>query len=164
MGSTFPIRPITTAEQAPVADLTAAVYLGEGFVDPAEDAYLRDVASRVATATVLVAVDHVDSALLGTITVATRLGPWASQASDGEAVVRLLAVPPSARGRGVGMALVRAAVEAARHDGCRLVRLSTQDDMLAAMRLYERAGFLRTPEDDWCWRGEVPLRAYVLPL
>lgn len=161
MASTFTIRAVAPAEQAAVADLTVAVYLGEGFSDRVDESYLRDVASRVQTATVLVAVDD---DLLGTITVATRLGPWASHASEGEAVVRLLAVAPSARGRGVGMALVRGAVDVACTAGCRLVRLSTQDDMVAAQRLYVRAGFVRTPHDDWCWRGEVPLRAYALPL
>ena len=110
----------------------------------------------------LVAVDGDD--LLGTVTVATRLGPWASQASEGEAVVRLLAVAPSARGRGVGRSLVHAAVDVARSAGCSLIRLSTQGEMVAAQRLYDRAGFVRVPQDDWCWRGEVPLRAYALPL
>ena len=160
--SSVVIRLVRAAEHDAVADLIAGVYLGERFSAPADEAYLRDVASRVETANVLVAVQ--DGQLLGTVTVATGLGPWASQASDGEAVVRLLAVTPAARGRGVGEALLRAAIEHARSAGCTLVRLSTQDDMSAAQRLYPRVGFVRTPADDWCWRGEVPLRAYVLPL
>lgn len=158
----FQIRPAQPQEHAAIADLTASVYLSGGFSQLDDEAYLRDVTSRAETATVLVAAE--DTALLGTVTVATRLGPWASQAAEGEAVIRLLAVAPSARGRGIGAGLLGAAVELARADGCRLVRLSTQDDMLAAQRLYPRLGFVRAPADDWCWRGELPLRAYVLPL
>ena len=156
------IRPAHRDEHDAVADLVAGVYLGERFSRADDEAYLRDVASRADTATVLVAVE--DGAVVGTVTVATRLGPWASQAQEGEAVIRLLAVSPEGRGRGTGEALLRAAVEHARSDACQLVRLSTQDDMVAAQRLYPRVGFVRTRADDWCWRGEVPLRAYVLPL
>lgn len=59
---------------------------------------------------------------------------------------------------------MRAAVELARTDGCTRVRLPTQDDMDDAQRLYPRLGFVRTPTEDWCWRGTLPLRAYSMPL
>ena len=44
------------------------------------------------------------------------------------------------------------------------VRLSTQAEMKAAHRIYERLGFLRTPERDWSPVPGVDLLTYVLPL
>jgi ribosomal protein S18 acetylase RimI-like enzyme len=45
------------------------------------------------------------------------------------------------RGRGIGEALVRAAVERARGHGCRLVQLTTDRARTDAQRFYERLGF-----------------------
>ncbi|MCZ9344350.1 GNAT family N-acetyltransferase, partial [Streptomyces sp. TRM76130] len=71
-------------------------------------------------------------------------------------------------GRGVGEALVRACVDRARGvDGCARLILSTQETMHAAHRLYERLGFVRTPERDWCPLPEtdaIRLLTYELPL
>ncbi|MET7437677.1 GNAT family N-acetyltransferase, partial [Streptomyces sp. NPDC005568] len=74
----------------------------------------------------------------------------AELARPGEAEIRMLAVAPQARGRGAGEALVRACVDRARAtEGCVRVVLSTQRTMRAAHRIYERLGFVRTPERDW---------------
>jgi len=57
-------------------------------------------------------------------------------------------------GRGVGAALVAAVIAAARERGYRAMLLDTLPGMTAALRLYERAGFVRiaayyaTPLDD----------------
>lgn len=53
-----------------------------------------------------------------------------------------LAVRPSARRRGVGAALLDAAVERARGDGARRVRLRVLATNEPALRLYERHGFV----------------------
>ena len=156
------VRPVEAAEQAAVADLTAAVYRGEGLSDEHYEPALRDVAGRAATATVLVAL--AGGRLVGTVTVATRGGTWAEQAVPGEAVVRMLVVARDSRGAGVGEALVRAGLDRARADGCCLVRLSSQEDMTAAHRLYERLGFTRTPSFDWSPQPGLRLRTYALPL
>ncbi len=156
------MREVQPDEQATVADLTASVYRGEGFSTAHYEPALRDVASRVASATVLVAVDH--EGLLGAVTVATRGGEWAEQAVPGEAVVRMLVVAAAGRGKGTGELLVRACLERAREDGCRLVRLSSQLDMHAAHRLYERLGFVRTPGRDWRPVPDLQLITYALPL
>jgi ribosomal protein S18 acetylase RimI-like enzyme len=55
-----------------------------------------------------------------------------------------LYVAPSARGRGIGRALVGAAAEAARELGARGVWAETQTTNYGAIRFYERAGF------EWC--------------
>jgi GNAT superfamily N-acetyltransferase len=62
--------------------------------------------------------------------------------------VRLLAVAPSARGRGVGAALMNECIQRARSAGSMVLTLHTTDLMQAAMRLYERLGFERAQELD----------------
>jgi predicted N-acetyltransferase YhbS len=105
-----------------------------------------------------------DGRLVGAVTVATRGGPWAEQSVPGEAVVRMLAVDRAARGAGAGAALMTACLDAARADGCTMVRLSSQESMTAAHRLYERLGFVRTPSHDWSPVPGLQLRTYALPL
>jgi ribosomal protein S18 acetylase RimI-like enzyme len=156
------VRPVEPREHDAVADLTATVYRTEGYASPQYEPQLRDVASRVATATVLVAL--VGGRVVGAVTVATRRGPWAEQAAPGEAVIRMLAVDPAQRGAGVGAALSQAAVSAARADGCTVVRLSSQPEMTGAHRIYERLGFTRTPSFDWLPEPDVELLGFALPL
>lgn len=157
------IRRALSTDHDAVADLTASVYRGEGFSSADYEPSLRDVTSRAASATVLVAVDDADR-VLGAVTAATRGGEWAEQAARGEAVIRMLAVARDARGSGAGEALVRACLAQARADSCSIVRLSSQEDMRAAHRLYERLGFTRTPSLDWNPVPELRLRTYALPL
>lgn len=63
---------------------------------------------------------------------------------DGTALLVSVWVAPTARGRGVGEALVRAAVEVARERGRRRVMLDVGDHNTPAIRLYERLGFRPT--------------------
>ena len=156
------IRAIVPAEYAAVAELTAATYRAEGYGSPEYEPALRDVASRDASADVLVAV--LDGRVVGAVTVATRGGPWSERAAPGEAEIRMLVVDPAARGTGTGTALVVACVERARAAGCTAVRLSTEPEMTVAHRLYERLGFTRTPQRDWEPVPGVFLLTYVLRL
>lgn len=158
---------LTVAEIRPdqldaVAELTAAVYRGEGYSSADYEPALRDVASRASSATVLVA--ELDGQVIGAVTVATRGGEWAEQSVPGEAIVRMLVVAAQGRGSGTGEALMRASVDAARAAGCSLVRLSSQEEMTAAHRLYERLGFVRTPSFDWYPIPGLFLRTYALVL
>ena len=62
--------------------------------------------------------------------------------------VRLLAVAPAARGRGVGAALMNECIHRARSAGATALTLHTTDVMQAAMRLYGRLGFERVHDLD----------------
>lgn len=78
--------------------------------------------------------------------------------------LRLLAVADTARGQGVGEALVRACVERARAAGAPALGLYTSDSMRAAIALYERLGFTRVPEHDFRPPGAELIKAYRLDL
>jgi ribosomal protein S18 acetylase RimI-like enzyme len=165
------IRQATPDEYDTLGQITARAYLQDGLLDFGEsDAYLdelKDVAGRAAAAEVLVAV--ADGQVLGGVTfVPTGGGPMADIAGPGEAEIRMLAVAHAARGRGAGEALVRACVDRARAtDGCVRVVLSTQRTMRTAHRIYERLGFVRTPERDWNplpQLDDITLLTYALTL
>lgn len=161
------IRAARPDEYAETGELVARAYLDGGLLDFGEDdpylTTLRDAASRAAQAELLVAEDG-RGTVLGTVTFVGAGGPYAERAAEGEGEFRMLAVRQGARGRGVGEALVTACVERARALGLRGLVLSTQRHMFAAHRLYERLGFVRTPERDWCPVEDVPLWAYTLAL
>ncbi|WP_043674460.1 GNAT family N-acetyltransferase [Streptomyces xylophagus] len=146
------IRRANPTEYEPLGTLTAHAYLDDGLLDYGEaDPYLpvlKDVASRAASAEVLVAVDG--DHLLGGVTFVPGPGPIADIARPGEAEIRALAIARAARGRGAGEALVRACITRARAtEACTTIVLSSQRSMHAAHRIYERLGFVRTPDRDW---------------
>lgn len=166
MDFTISIREARPEDHEAIGDLTAQAYLSDGHLDfGADDPYLavlRDVPSRAAAAEVLVAA--ADGKVLGCVTYVPAGGPMADIARDGEAEIRMLAVSPEARGRGVGETLVRECVRRAEEAGRSALVLSTQTSMHAAHRLYERLGFVRTPERDWNPIETVPLLTYALKL
>ncbi|CAM5736137.1 GNAT family N-acetyltransferase OS=Streptomyces tendae OX=1932 GN=GUR47_14695 PE=4 SV=1 [Streptomyces tendae] len=148
----FAIRQATDDEYDTLGEITAQAYLRDGLLDFGEDdtylGELKNVAKRAAAAEVLVAA--ADGQVLGGVTFVPAGGPMADIARPGEAEIRMLAVSRPARGRGAGEALVRACVDRARSvEGCTGVVLSTQRAMRSAHRLYERLGFVRTPDRDW---------------
>lgn len=63
--------------------------------------------------------------------------------------IRMLAVDPEARGKGVARTLVKACMERAKGRGQRAIGLHTADFMQGAMSLYQRLGFERFPEYDF---------------
>lgn len=143
------IRPATPADYQTVAELTADVYIGGGFVSEA-DTYadrLRDTATRAEQAKVVVA--EVDGEIVGSVTIAEPASPFADVAEKGELEFRMLAVSETARGKGVGSALVRHVLDVAYDRGDRAVIISTQSDMVDARRIYDRNGFVPAPERNW---------------
>ncbi|MFD5767544.1 GNAT family N-acetyltransferase [Streptomyces sp. NPDC127049] len=164
----FTIRAVRPEEHEELGDLTGLTYLNDGLLLHGEDDFyldvLRDTARRARESEVLVATDAEDR-IVGGVTFAPGGTPWADIAVPGEAEFRMLVVAPAARGRGVGEALVRACVDRARAlPGCARIVLSTDGKMVSAHRIYERMGFLRTPERDWQPIPEHSLRTYALEL
>ena len=78
--------------------------------------------------------------------------------------LRLLAVAPAARGQGVGRALVEECVHRAQRAGARALGLHTSESLRAAIRMYERMGFVRAPESDVHPSGAELVMAYRLSL
>lgn len=63
--------------------------------------------------------------------------------------VRFLAMLPQMRGQGIGAALMKECERRAREAGAQSIGLHTMEVMRAAIRMYERLGFVRTPETDF---------------
>ena len=63
--------------------------------------------------------------------------------------MRMLAVAPSARGKGVASSLVDECVRRSKENGYRAIGLHTGQFMKNAINLYERLGFKRLPEYDF---------------
>lgn len=143
------IRSATADDFAAVSELTVAVYIGEGLI-PASSPYaqtLADTATRAASADVLVA-EHLGE-VVGSITVARPGTDYAPLARPGELEFRMLAVAKSARGLGVGTALVEAVLAIGTAEGYDSVVISTQSNMVEARRVYDRLGFVHVPQRDW---------------
>ena len=66
---------------------------------------------------------------------------WLIDESSATAEVRALVVASEARGRGIGRALINAAATALREAGVRHAWLVTTNDNLAALALYQKAGW-----------------------
>jgi ribosomal protein S18 acetylase RimI-like enzyme len=68
-----------------------------------------------------------------------------------------LAVVPEYRGRGIGKALLRAAIELAGADGVSTLSLSVETGNERARRLYERAGFVAVGREGGSWTMRLDL-------
>ena len=69
-----------------------------------------------------------------------------------KAIVEDVVVDEAARGKGVGEALVKAAMEAATEAGVAAVWLTSRSEREAANRLYQRLGFERRETNVYVWR------------
>ena len=158
--------PSDADELAAVGDLTVDAYEADGYLGGAEDGYadhLRAPRTGPATpswpwpwTTTRDAAGHRDvlprrhAVGRGVAAAARRSsGCWPSR--------------PTARGRGVGAPL-RVVPRPGTGGGCSAIVLSTLPVMHAAHRLYERLGFVRTPERDWYPAPGVHLITYRLEL
>jgi GNAT superfamily N-acetyltransferase len=157
------IRDVRPDEYGAVGEMVIDVYRS---IIPGLDEYadeLRGVAERIAAgASVWAAVE--DGELAGTVTYVPGPGPYAEFEDPRGAGIRMLAVLPEFRGRGIGKALVQACLDRARADGRGRVYLDTTQWMQTAQRLYQRMGFVRAPELDWEPATGMILSAYVYEL
>jgi ribosomal protein S18 acetylase RimI-like enzyme len=100
---------------------------------------------------------------VGMVVISPASSSSARFAVAGEAEMQLLATMPEHQGRGVGRALVGAAMREGHALGARRLLLWTQPSMLAAQRLYAREGFVREPARDFS-EGGRPFLFYAVEL
>lgn len=122
---------------------------------------LIDVKGRLAESEQIVA--ELGGRLVGAVTLyvksAAEMG-W----PEGWAGVRLLAVDPAYRGRGIGRALMDECVRRCRQEGLNAIGLHTARMMKYAERLYRSMGFRRVPAYDHHPAPGVVVMAYRLKL
>jgi GNAT superfamily N-acetyltransferase len=157
------IRRAAEAEYERVGDLCVAAYAPFLAAAGHYRATLRDVATRAAGAELLVAADP-GGPVLGTVTFVPDDGPLGEIATPEETEFRMLAVDPTAQGKGIATLLMRHIVEASRALGRERVVCSSQPAMRAAHRVYERLGFTRVPARDWSPVPGVDLQVFALSL
>lgn len=150
------VREARPEDHEVVAALTLAAYDAVGRVSDEYRLTLTDVAGRQDTWTrVLVAVE--DDRVLGSVTVVGSSSQHFEHVGHGDGGFRMLAVAPVAQGRGVGRALLDAALSHARDAGWRRLVITTMAWMHGAQRLYEANGFTRRPDLDVRFRAGVGL-------
>ncbi len=152
--------------------ITALAY--EEFVWPGDDeadwrgylAQIADVEARVDRTAVLVAVEEPGGRIVGSVTIEEDdvIGDDDPEIEPGASHIRMLGVDPSARGRGIGQALMRASIDRARSLGKTFVTLRTTERMLPAQRMYRSMGFEPDPEHDMVFDDGFRLIAYRLAL
>ena len=154
------IRPVAPGEHTPAGELVVEAYRTLGDVgDEFYESELRDVVGRLEAGEVLVA--EKDGRILGCVTLSIGLTTLSEVEDPEAATIRMLGMSTSARGRGIGEALVRRCIDDARDRGCKRVRLHTRTSMSSAQRLYERLGFRRDPDHDWSPAPGISLLAYI---
>jgi len=157
------VREAEPQELSEVEALVKSAYreFKENFPEPAWSAWMDNIAQTVYSGTGVMLVATESGKILGAVkfypdAAQARLGHW----PPGTASMRILAVHPAQRGRGLGRLLVEACLDRARALRIPALYLYTGTFMTAARRLYERVGFACAPEYD---RAPGPI-AYRLEL
>ncbi len=163
------IRSARDTERDAVRDVTLAAYEEYAAVLP-EPVWTRYRSHLLATLDAEGPADRIAAEQEGVIVGSVLLfpptaGAYGDAAAGGDSPeVRLLAVLPAVRGRGVGSALMRECVRRARAAGATALGLHTMDMMQAAMRMYERMGFVPVPELDFSPAQGMLVKGYRLDL
>jgi len=166
---TLHLRTALPADRATITDLTMRAYaeyarvMAPGAWTALEQALRRSLADDSGVTRI---VAELDGRVVGSVAL---YDPGAAQYTglDSAAAwpeVRLVAVDPSVRGRGVARALVLECVRRARAAGATTLGLHTSRSMHTARRLYEQLGFVRDPEHDFQPPGAELVEGYLLRL
>ncbi len=153
------IRPARPEELPALGALVADAYAalpgmpGTG-EQPAYYAMVRDAPARARNPAIqIIAAVTSDGELVGSVDLITEMAHYGSGGTasrrTGAAGIRLLAVAPGARGRGIGKALTRYCIDRARALGRVSIVLHTTRAMHTAWRMYEQLGFFRSPDLDF---------------
>jgi ribosomal protein S18 acetylase RimI-like enzyme len=165
----FHLRDARPDDRPAIVDLTMRSYaeyataMTPGAWAALQEALRRSLADDVGVTRI---VAEQDGHIVGSVALyepeAMSYGGLASVAAWPE--VRLVAVEPATRGRGVARALVLECVRRARAAGATTLGLHTSKSMATARSLYERLGFVRDPEHDFQPPGAELVEGYRLSL
>ena len=119
------------------------------FPETAWSAWMDNITNVVHSETGLILIAVESGKIVGVVkfypdAAASRFGQWPS----GAAALRILAVHPARRGRGLGRRLLQECLNRARSLKIPAIFLYTGVFMQAARRLYDSFGFQRAPEYD----------------
>jgi GNAT superfamily N-acetyltransferase len=102
--------------------------------------------------------------LVGTVTFYPDGSKYGAGLPPGWTALRLVAIAPDWRRRGVGSALMTECLDRARNLGATRMVLHTVPFMANAIALHESLGFRRAPELDVPYTPDVTVIAYILDL
>jgi ribosomal protein S18 acetylase RimI-like enzyme len=148
------------AEAETVGRLLVAFRNHLGVDWPSDNAFLAGVERLIENPDVryVLGAPDDDSPPAGVAQLRFRYGIW--WAAD-DALLEDLFVDASARGSGLGRALLERVVQEARERGCRRVELDVNDNNAAALALYRSAGF--DNRDDRYGGGNLFMRLHLEP-
>lgn len=157
------IRLAREDELAQVGRITLDAYVADGFLNENDDyaRHLLDAADRAVNAEVWVAT--LNGSLAGTVTFCPLGSAYREISVPGQGEFRMLAVLPTARGRGVARALVEQCFDRCRDLGFAEMVICSMDQMTSAHALYTSFGFTRAPELDFSPVPDVSLLAFHAP-
>ncbi|HMB90018.1 MAG TPA: GNAT family N-acetyltransferase [Rhodothermales bacterium] len=116
----------------------------ERFVDPLPQAYYDAFAAIDADPNNLLLLAESPHQIVGMLQI--TFIPYLTYQGGWRALIEGVRVAQSARGQGIGKALLAKAIDRARAKGCHLVQLTTDKTRTDALAFYERLGFRATHE------------------
>ena len=123
---------------------------------------IMDVRSRLSVSKLIVA--ELNGRLAGAVTLYLDGSLSQEQWPSGWAGIRLLAVHPTYRGRGISRALMEECIRRCRKQNIKTIALHTAMIMNVARKMYERMGFVRVTKFDFHPRPGTIVMAYRLRL
>ncbi|HKE14504.1 MAG TPA: GNAT family N-acetyltransferase [Kofleriaceae bacterium] len=167
------IRQARPEELAALGELAATAYASLPGMPGADEQpgyyeMLRDAAARARNPAIrILAAAGESGELLGCVDFIADMAHYGSGGTatsiPDAAGIRLLAVAPEGRGRGIGKALTHACIARARELGRSKVILHTTKAMTVAWGMYERLGFERLPDVDF-QQGSLAVFGFALDL
>lgn len=157
------LRPARPEEYEAAGALTLRAYQGGPALHDSDGPYVSELVDgerRARQAELLVAEDaERPGELVATVTVCPAGTPWAEIARPGEIELRMLAVAPEHRGRGIARELMARLRARAQEEEAVLV-VSVIDINAPAHSLYGSLGFERCPDRDWRPTPDILLLVY----
>lgn len=124
---------------------------------------ITDVRSRLGVSELIVA--ELDKQLVGAVTLYLETSPSLREDwPEGWAGVRVLAVPPAYRQRGIGRTLMEECIRRCRKKNIKTIGLHAGPAMAVARKMYEDMGFARAPVYDFQPGPDIVVMAYRLDL